>query len=125
MPSPRSPQERWPYQRLSEHHVHCESDGPGHDNGIAEQRRRMRGEALLGCHHHDPRKSDGHTSGFPSTTYIANPMDPVMTMASPSSEGECAERPFSDAITTIPARAMAIPAAFRAPRTLRIRWTRS
>ena len=34
-------------------------------------------------------------------------------MTSPSRDGECAESPFSDAITAMPANAIAIPTAFR------------
>ena len=46
---------------------------------------------------------------FPSTAYVANPIEPVIVIASPNSDGERGEIPFSEANTATPANAIAMP----------------
>src|SRR5712671_7343446 len=46
---------------------------------------------------------------FPSTAYVAKPIEPVIVIASPSNDGDRAEIPFSEASTATPRSAMAIP----------------
>src|ERR1700686_2074212 len=46
---------------------------------------------------------------LPNTAYVANPSEPVMVIASPKSEGDRGDIPFSDASAATPANAMAMP----------------